>query len=80
MYYVCMSKNVMLNDAAYGALLKHKREGESLSDVVKRFVPPPIRTFGDLERHLQNLDGPLNLDFQALQRLRQRKQGAGRAD
>jgi hypothetical protein len=74
-----MSKNVMLNDGAYAALLKHKKEGESLSDVVKRFVPAPIRNFGDLEKHLQNLDGPLNVDFAALQRLRQRKQKASRA-
>jgi len=74
-----MSKNVMLNDKAYAALQKHKREGESLSDVVKRFVPPPIRTFGDLEKHLQDLDGPLNVDFEALERLRQRKQKSARA-
>jgi hypothetical protein len=74
-----MSKNVMLNDAAYAALLKHKRDDESLSDVVKRFVPAPIRTFGDLEKHLQELDGPLNVDFEALDRLRQRKQKAGGA-
>jgi hypothetical protein len=71
-----MSKNVMLNDNAYAALLTHKREDESLSDVVKRFVPRPIRTFGDLEKHLQNLDGPLNVDFEALERLRRRKQKA----
>ena len=69
----------MLNDKAYAALQKHKREGESLSDVVKRFVPPPIRTFGDLEKHLQDLDGPLNVDFEALERLRQRKQKSARA-
>ena len=74
-----MSKNVKLNDAAYAALPKHKREDESLSDVVKRFVPPPIRTFGDLEKHLQDLDGPLNVDFEALERLRRRKQKSNRA-
>jgi len=79
MYYVCMSKNVMLNDAAYAALQKHQRDGESLSDVVKRFVPPPIRTFGDLEKHLEELDGPLNIDFEALDRLRLRKQKSSRA-
>lgn len=73
-----MSKNVMLNDGAYAALLKHKRQGESLSDVVKRFVPPPIRTFGDLEKHLQDFDGPLNIDFAALDRLRKRKQKGAR--
>ena len=68
-----MSKNVMLSDDAYAALAKHKRQDESFSDVVKRFVPPPIRTFGDLEKHLQNLEGPLNVDFEALERVRQRK-------
>jgi hypothetical protein len=68
-----MNKNLKLSDAAYAALLKHKREGESLSDVIERFVPAPIRTFGDLERHLQALDGPLTVDFGALARLRQRK-------
>lgn len=75
-----MSKNVMLSEDAYAALLKHKKKNESFSDVVKRFVPPPIRTFGDLEKHLQNLDGPLNVDFEALERVRRRKLKARRAD
>jgi predicted CopG family antitoxin len=75
-----MSKNVMLSDEAYAALLKQKKPKESFSDVVKRFVPPPIRTFGDLEKHLENLEGPLNLDFEALDRIRKRKQKANRAD
>ena len=75
-----MSKNVMLSDEAYAALLKQKKANESFSDVVKRLVPPPIRTFGDLEKHLDNLEGPLNLDFEALERIRSRKQRANRAD
>jgi len=74
-----MSKNVMLSDEAYAALLKHKKPKESFSDVVKRFVPTPIRTFGDLERHLENLEGPLNVDFEVLDRIRRRKQKANRA-
>lgn len=69
-----MSKNVMLSEEAYAALLKHKRGDESFSDVVKRFVPPPIRTFGELEKHLENLEGPLNVDFDLLERIRRRKQ------
>jgi predicted CopG family antitoxin len=74
-----MSKNVMLSDEAYQALIKHKKHGESFSDVVKRFVPSPIRTFGDLERHLQNLEGPLDLDFDAFDRIRKRKRKANDA-
>jgi predicted CopG family antitoxin len=75
-----MSKNVMLSDEAYATLLKQKKANESFSDVVKRLVPPPIRTFGDLEKHLDNLEGPLNLDFEALERIRSRKRRANRAD
>ncbi len=77
--YVYMSKNVMLSDEAYVALSRQKKSDESFSDVVKRLVPPPIETFGDLEKHLDNLDGPLNLDFEALDRLRMRKRKANRA-
>ena len=71
-----MSKNVMLSDHAYAALMKQKGKEESFSDVVKRFVPAPIRTFGDLEKHLQAIEGPLNLDFDAFERIRKRKRRA----
>ena len=71
MYY--MSKNVMLSDDAYAALLKHKKANESFSDVIKRLAPPPIETFGDLEKHLENLNGPLFSDMEALRRIRARK-------
>jgi len=77
--YVFMSKNVMLSDEAYAALLEQKKKHESFSDVVKQFVAPPIRTFGDLEKHLQNLEGPLNVDFEALERVRKRKRKASHA-
>ncbi len=63
----------MLSDEAYAALLKHKRKTESFSDVVRRLVPPLIETFGDLEKHLDHLEGPLNVDFDALERIRKRK-------
>ena len=63
----------MLSDAAYNALLRHKKEDESFSDVVKRLAPPPIETFGDLEEHLQNLEGPLFSDMAALRRVKLRK-------
>src|SRR5207253_10245422 len=57
---VYMSKPATLSEEAYSRLVankKHKRD--SLSQVILRFVPPPIRTFGDLERHLNNLEGPV---------------------
>ena len=69
-----MSKNVMLRDEACQALLEHKKKKESFSDVVKRLAPPRIETFGDLERHLDNLEGPLFSDMAALRQLRAKKQ------
>ncbi len=72
-YHMYMSKNVMLSDDAYQALLKQKRDNESFSDVVKRLAPPPIRTFGDLEKHLANAEGPLFSDMNALQRVKARR-------
>jgi predicted CopG family antitoxin len=68
-----MSKNVMLSDDAYAALASHKKSNESFSDVIKRLAPPPIKTFGDLERHLDTVEGPLFSDMKALRRLRARK-------
>jgi len=76
MYIVCMSKNVMLSDEAYAALASHKKPDESFSDVIKRLAPPPIKTFGDLERYLENSEGPLFSDMKALRRLRDRKLGS----
>ena len=76
-----MSKPATLSDEAHAALLSQKKgKGESLSQVILRFVPRPIRTFGDLEKHLEHLEGPVQADFQALQRLRERKRRASRAD
>jgi len=63
----------MLSDEAYEALLKHKRGTESFSDVIKRLAPPPLRTFGDLEKYLENLEGPLFSDLNALRRVKARK-------
>lgn len=63
----------MLSDEAYAALAKHKRANESFSDVIKRLAPPPIKTFGDLERYLDNLEGPLFADMEALRRVKARK-------
>jgi len=75
-----MSKPATLSDEAYQALIAQKRsQKESLSDVILRCVPPPIRTFGDLEKHLENLDGPVIADFKALERVRRQKQKGRRA-
>jgi len=75
-----MSKPATLSDEAYKALTAHKQgKRDSLSQVILRFVPRPIRTFGDLERHLENLEGPVAVDYTALERVRQRKQKANRA-
>ena len=76
-----MSKPVSLSDQAYAALVAQKRgQSESLSQVILGFVPRPIRTFGDLEKHLKNLEGPVNVDAEALQRVHRRKQRANRPD
>ena len=76
-----MSKPATLSDEAYAALAAQKAaRDESLSSVIMRFVPRPIRTFGDLEAHLQNLEGPVTVEHAALERLRERKRKANRAD
>ncbi|HEY3761961.1 MAG TPA: hypothetical protein VGN23_09460 [Verrucomicrobiae bacterium] len=69
-----MSKPATLSNEAYEVLKANKRnEKESLSSVILRFVPKPIKTFGDLERHLNNLEAPLTLDWEALDQVRARK-------
>jgi predicted CopG family antitoxin len=76
-----MSKTAMLSDEAHKALVAQKRgKRDSLSQVILRFVPPPIRTFGDLEKHLDRLDGAVSVDYEALERVRRRKHRANRAD
>ena len=79
MHTTCMSRNVNLDDEALAALEAHRRGRESFSKVVKRVVPPPIRTFEDLERHLENIDGPLFSDFDRLEKLIERKHKTNRA-
>ena len=68
-----MSRNVNLDDEAVAALEAHRRGNESFSKVVKRLAPPPIRTFGDLEKFLDELEGPVLPDLEALRRVRQRR-------
>jgi predicted CopG family antitoxin len=58
-----MSKRVALSEQAYETLVAHKRgTTDSLSQIILRFVPPPIRTLRDLEKHLSNLHGPVIAD------------------
>ena len=75
-----MSKPATLSDEAYAALQAHKTsKRDSLSSVILRHIPKPIRTFGDLEEHLRKLDGPVITDETALDRLRRRKGRSGHA-
>ena len=68
----------MLSDEAYAALKDQQGPQESLSQVILRFVPRPIKTFGDLERHLEQMDGPILPDASAIRRV-QRGKRKGRA-
>ncbi len=74
-----MSRNVNLDDEAVAALEAQRRGNESFSKVVKRLAPPPIRTFGDLEKFLADDEGPLFSDLATLKRIRDRKLKADRA-
>jgi predicted CopG family antitoxin len=74
-----MSRNVNLDDEAVAALEAQRRGNESFSKVVKRLAPPPIRTFGDLEKFLADMDGPLFSDLEILKTIRKRKRKANRA-
>jgi hypothetical protein len=79
-----MGKPANLSEEAYAALVAHKRnKRDSLSQVILRFVPPAIRTFGDLEKHLENVEGPLIPDLGVVARfhprVRARKSKAKRA-
>ena len=71
-----MAKPVTLNEEAYEALRAAKKnDKESFSQVILRYVPRPIRTFGDLEKHLEALDEAVieHIDLNGLRRLRDRK-------
>jgi predicted CopG family antitoxin len=59
-----MSRRVMLTDEAYDALKVHKENAaDNFSQIILRFVPPPIRTSRDLVKHLNNLRGPTIADL-----------------
>ena len=75
-----MSKPATLSEEAYKVLTANRKHPkESLSSVIMRFVPRPIRTFGDLEKHLDSVDGEMQVDFEALERVRERKRKANHA-
>jgi hypothetical protein len=73
-----MARPATLSEEAYAALMAQKKsKHDSLSKVILRFVPPPIKTLGDLQRHLENLEGPLIPDLQAVRRaVKRRKRNA----
>ncbi len=48
-----MGKTITLSDAAYTRLAKHKRTGESFSDVVVDMIPEPCATVGELLNQLR---------------------------
>ena len=64
---------MMLRDEAYSALSKHKRTGESFSDVINRLAPAPLETFGDLEKYLSSVEGPLFPNIGRVRRVREKK-------
>jgi hypothetical protein len=69
-----MRKPVTLSNKAYQLLAANRSNAkESLSSVILRFVPPPIRTFGDLKKHLDQIEGELHVDLEAIERVRTRK-------
>jgi predicted CopG family antitoxin len=75
-----MSKPATLSEEAYKLLAANRKHPkESLSSVIMRFVPRPIRTFGALEKHLDQVDGQLQVDMKELERVRERKRKANHA-
>ena len=74
-----MSRNVNLDDEAVAALEAQLQGNEAFRKVVKRLVPPPIKTFGDLEKFLEQPEGPLFSDLETFQKVRRRKAKKGPA-
>lgn len=72
-----MSKNVNLDDEAIAVLEAQKRKGESYSKVIKRLVAPPIRTFGDLEKALNEIEGPI-FDVDLVEKLHNERKRSNR--
>jgi|GraSoiStandDraft_59_1057299.scaffolds.fasta_scaffold500636_2 hypothetical protein len=66
----------MVPKKAYKTVASHKRKDEGFSGVIKRLAPSPIKTFGELEKYLQHLEGPLFSDMPALRRVKATKREA----
>ena len=64
----------------YRKFMKRKTRGNRHSQVARRVVRPRIGTFGGLEKHLELLEKPLNVDFDAFDRTRKRKRKANASD
>jgi len=75
-----MSKKAKLSEEAYKILAANRdHPKESLSSVIMRFLPRPIRTIGHLEERFDSVEGLLQVDFAALERVRERKRKANHA-
>jgi predicted CopG family antitoxin len=63
-----MSKRTTLSEEAYKLLTANRKHAkESLSLVIMRFVPRPIRTVRALEQRLNQVDDQLQVDFEELE-------------
>jgi len=77
-----MGKSANLSEQAYAALQANKlSKRESLSQVIVRLVPQLIRSFADLEKHLEDLDQGVveRIHLEDLRRLCKRERKAYRA-
>jgi predicted CopG family antitoxin len=75
-----MNKKATLSGEAYEVLMANREHArESLSSVIMRFVPRPIRTFDNLEKHWDSVGAQLQADFTVLERVRKRKRKANHA-
>jgi len=75
-----MSRPARLSEEAYKVLAANRMHPKkSLSSVIMRFVRRPIRTFGDLEKHLDTVEGQMQVYLEALERVRERKRKANHA-
>ena len=54
MYFLCMAfKTITIDVSAYNRLKKLKQAGDSFSDVLKRELPEPLDTFGEIDEHFE---------------------------
>lgn len=67
-------KTLRISEEAHQRLKKHKRPGESFTQVILREIPEPLETAGDVLEYLAS-QTPARLNRQALRALRE---GRGR--